>query len=198
MDSPGQAARLLDVRGLSQQVASAARRVPMPILRTVSSSGSGAKSASPAVTPADTPWAGLPDRLRARGLRWTPQRRVLVEVLSRTDGHVTGAELIERCRELDPDTIPSTVYRTLDVLEELGVLSHSHGADGREEFHVMPATEHGHLYCRRCGGQWELEHDDPVVIAALKGFDAERGFRLDVSHISLIGTCASCRGSASD
>ena len=97
---------------------------------------------------------------------------MLVEVLSRTDGHVTGVELIERCRELDPDTIPSTVYRTLDVLEELGVLSHSHGADGREEFHVLPATEHGHLYCRSCGGQWELDSDDRSVVAAVEAFDA--------------------------
>ena len=73
---------------------------------------------------------------------------ILVEVLSEVDGHVTGAELVERCRMRDPDTIPSTVYRTLDVLEELGVIRHSHGADGREEFHVLPAAEHAHLYCR--------------------------------------------------
>ena len=65
-------------------------------------------------------WSGVRDQLRARGLRWTPQRRTLIEVLSRTDGHVTGAELIERCRAVDPTTIPSTVYRTLDVLEEPG------------------------------------------------------------------------------
>src|SRR5688500_6719171 len=98
-------------------------------------------------------WSGIPDRLRAKGLRWTPQRRVLVEVLSRTDGHVTGAELVERCRELDSGTVPSTVYRTLDLLEELGVPSHSHGADGREEFRVLPDTGHGHLYCEDCGAE---------------------------------------------
>jgi Fur family transcriptional regulator, ferric uptake regulator len=143
-----------------------------------------------------TPWTDLPDRLRARGLRWTPQRRALVDVLSRTNGHITGAELIERCRELDPDTIPSTVYRTLDVLEELGVLSHSHGADGREEFHVLPAAEHGHLYCRRCGGQWDLDHDDPIVAAALDAFEADRGFKIDISHFTLIGSCAACRSAA--
>lgn len=138
-------------------------------------------------------WTGLPERLRARGLRWTPQRRVLVEVLSRTDGHVTGAELVERCRELDPGTIPSTVYRTLDVLEELGVLSHSHGADGREEFHVLPDSEHGHLYCQRCGEQWELAADDPAVVAAVGAFAAQRGFAVDVSHLTMIGRCAACR-----
>jgi Fur family ferric uptake transcriptional regulator len=145
---------------------------------------------------APSPWTALPDRLRARGLRWTPQRRILVEVLSQTDGHVTGAELIERCRQLDPDTIPSTVYRTLDVLEELGVLSHSHGADGREEFHVLPATEHGHLLCRACGGQWELDGGDRSVVAAVQAFDEGRGFKVDVTHLTLIGTCVACRAAA--
>ena len=137
-------------------------------------------------------WDGIPDRLRARGLRWTPQRRVLVEVLSHTDGHVTGAELVERCRALDPGTIPSTVYRTLDVLEELGVLSHSHGVDGREEFHVLPAAEHGHLYCRGCGHEWDLQADDPCVTASVDAFASQRGFAVDITHLTLIGRCAAC------
>src|SRR5262245_19760039 len=104
-------------------------------------------SGSPVTTEPDrwpdpaSPWAGIPDRLRAKGLRWTPQRRVLGSVLADTDGHVTGAELVDRCRAIDPDTTPSTVYRTLDVLEELGVISHSHGVDGHEEFHVLPHIE---------------------------------------------------------
>jgi Fur family ferric uptake transcriptional regulator len=145
-----------------------------------------------------SPWAGIPDRLRARGLRWTPQRRVLVEVLSHTDGHVTGSELVERCRAVDPETIPSTVYRTLDVLEDIGVVRHSHGADGREEFHVLPAVVHGHLYCRRCGGQWELASDDPSVVAAIAAFDSRRGFEIDVTHLSLIGVCSACRATMTD
>lgn len=156
---------------------------------------SAVPSHEPAAVP---PWSGLPDRLRARGLRWTPQRRILVEVLSRTDGHVTGAELVERCLALDPGTIPSTVYRTLDVLEELGVLSHSHGADGREEFHVLPASEHGHLYCRRCGATAELATDDPDVAAATAAFDTERGFEIDISHLTVIGRCSTCRADITD
>jgi Fur family ferric uptake transcriptional regulator len=156
----------------------------MPLPGSVALPGPGAGSGAT--------WSGIPDRLRARGLRWTPQRRVLVEVLSRTDGHVTGSELVERCRELDPGTIPSTVYRTLDVLEELGVLSHSHGADGREEFHVLPDSEHGHLHCQRCGAQWELAADDPAVIASVEAFATQRGFAVNVSHLTMIGRCESC------
>ena len=55
--------------------------------------------------PAPDGWNVVRDRLHAQGLRWTPQRRTLVEVLSRTSGHVTGAELVDRCRALDPATI---------------------------------------------------------------------------------------------
>src|SRR6185295_7786992 len=86
--------------------------------------------------PLPEPWASVRQRLRERGLRWTPQRRAVIEALAGSDGHITGAELLERCRAIDAATIPSTVYRTLDVLEELGLVQHGHGADGREEFHV--------------------------------------------------------------
>ena len=130
------------------------------------------------------------DRLRERGLRWTPQRRTLIEVLSRTDGHVTGSELVDRCRDVDPATIPSTVYRTLDVLEELGLVSHSHAADGREEFHVMPNDEHGHLHCVACGETWEI---DAGEAASLVGAVAEaRRFRVELAHLSIAGRCARC------
>jgi Fur family transcriptional regulator, ferric uptake regulator len=138
-------------------------------------------------------WAGIPERLRARGLRWTPQRRVLIEVLSQTDGHVTGAELVERCRAIEPGTIPSTVYRTIDVLEGLGVLSHSHGADGQEEFHVLPQREHGHLYCRSCARSWDLEATDRAIVAASAALRDIRGFEVDLSHVTLSGLCAACQ-----
>jgi Fur family transcriptional regulator, ferric uptake regulator len=137
-----------------------------------------------------SPWEGIRDRLHARGLRWTPQRRVLIEVLSHSDGHVTGAELVERCREADPSTVPSTVYRTLDVLEELGIVRHAHGADGREEFHVLPAAEHGHLHCRGCRETWEIDEAEAhALVAAMR---ADRGFRVDLSHLSVSGLCGAC------
>ncbi|MFL5778373.1 MAG: Fur family transcriptional regulator [Chloroflexota bacterium] len=135
-------------------------------------------------------WAGVGDRLRSRGLRWTAQRQQLVDVLSTSDGHVTGTELIERCRALDPGTTPSTVYRTLDVLEELGFIRHGHGADGREEFHVLPEAEHGHLHCASCGGRWEIDGAEagPFVAALSAG----RGFSVDLSHLTVVGRCAAC------
>ena len=138
--------------------------------------------------PAD--WSAVREKLRASGLRWTPQRRTLIDVLSKTDGHVTGVELIERCRQVDPATIPSTVYRTLDVLEDLGLLSHSHRADGREEFHVQPIAAHGHLHCTSCGATWEVLADEAAAVVT--SMRRSRGFAVDLSHLSISGQCADC------
>jgi Fur family transcriptional regulator, ferric uptake regulator len=91
---------------------------------------------------------------------------------------------------VDPATIPSTVYRTLDVLEEIGFVSHSHTADGREQFHVLPVVEHGHLECRRCHDSWEIPADEAAELVA--ALERSRGFSVDLSHLSILGICASC------
>lgn len=140
----------------------------------------------------DEPWRSLPNRLRRDGLRWTTQREAVVSVLAASDGHVTGAEIIERCRAIDPRTIPSTVYRTLDALEELGVVRHGHGADGREEYHIRPAAEHGHRYCTTCGRHWDIEPGSAAAEAISSAFAAE-GFEVDLSHVTVVGHCAGCR-----
>ncbi|MDQ3689926.1 MAG: transcriptional repressor [Chloroflexota bacterium] len=140
--------------------------------------------------PVAIPWDSVADQLHERGLRWTPQRRTVIEVLKGTDGHITGAELVERCRQQQASTTPSTVYRTLDVLEELGLVRHGHGADGREEFHVRPQREHGHLHCAECGTSWEL---DPSRAAAIEGaFRRVDGFEIEIGHVTLVGRCRSC------
>ena len=136
-------------------------------------------------------WDDVRERLHERGLRWTPQRRLLVDVLAGTDGHITGAELVERCREQDPEVTPSTVYRTLDVLEDIGLIRHAHGLDGREEFHVRPGREHGHMHCSVCHRAWEISGDD--VAELVDDFERTRGFRVDLGHLSVIGICQDCQ-----
>ncbi len=141
--------------------------------------------------PLPEPWAGVPAMLRQRGLRWTPQRRLLIGVLASLTGHVTTAALVERCRRADSTTIPSTVYRTLDVLEELGLIRHCHGADGREEYHVLPASEHGHMYCEACGALQEIPAETAAELAT--SLEARHDFRVDVSHMTFVGRCPQCR-----
>ncbi len=140
--------------------------------------------------PALDQWAAVRDLLHVRGMRWTPQRRTLVEILAKSDGHVTAVELIERCRIADPTTTASTIYRTLEMLEELGLVRHGHGPEGRQEFHVLPDRDHGHLHCEICGQTWELEATEAKgLVGALR---RARGFRVDLSHVTIVGRCASC------
>lgn len=136
-------------------------------------------------------WTTVHDDLRARGLRGTPQRRLILDVLATTKGHVTSAQVLERCQARDPETQPSTVYRTLDVLEELGYLDHSHGPDGREEFHVLPAREHAHLRCEKCGRLWEM--DSSVAQRFADDLEHGSGFQAHVGHLSVAGICGECR-----
>lgn len=135
-------------------------------------------------------WGEARDLLRAHGLRWTPQRRTLIDVLAASEGHVSAAEILQRCRAADPMTTPSTVYRTLDVLELVGLVRHAHGPDGGEEYHLLPQDEHGHLYCSTCGRGWEL---NPAEAQGLVGvLAAQRGFEVDLSHVTVVGRCADC------
>ena len=139
----------------------------------------------------DATWQAARERLRARGLRWTPQRRLMLDVLAGARGHVTATELLDRCRAADPQTTPSTVYRTLDILEELGLVRHAHGADGREEFHVLPETEHGHLRCAECGKTWEINAAEAATL--LEGVERSHAFAVDLSHLVVVGRCSECR-----
>lgn len=145
--------------------------------------------------PLSAPWDTVNQRLRDRGLRWTPQRQTVIEVLAETDGHVSAAELVERCRARYPSTIPSTVYRTLDVLEQLGLVRHGHGADGHEEFHVLPGGEHGHLHCAVCRASWEIGEQRASEIAdAIRAAD---GFEVEIGHVTLVGRCRACAAAPS-
>ena len=149
------------------------------------------RSGPAAAPPESSPWDGVAARLRASGLRWTPQRRTLVDVLREHEGHVTATELIARCRERDATTTPSTVYRTLDVIEELGLVQHGHGPDGREEYHVLPDQVHGHLYCVACGATWEIRPETGAVI--VEALATDLGFAVDLSHVTISGHCQGCR-----
>jgi Fur family ferric uptake transcriptional regulator len=134
--------------------------------------------------------ATVRDHLRERGFRWTPQRRAILEILRSAAGHVTAAELVERCRAVDPEVTPSTVYRTLDVFEELSLVVHSHGPNGRQEFHAVPDDEHAHLACDTCGNTWEVAKDE--LTSLVDALRRAHGFVASVSHLTISGTCSDC------
>lgn len=137
--------------------------------------------------------APLAERLRARGLRLTAQRRLVlaaVEALEHATPEAIGAQLRE---EAGPDgSAPdaSTVYRNLELLERLGLVWHTHLGKGAPVYH---ASEHPHLHvvCAACG---EISSVAPDLLdGAAERLAAELGFTVDVGHVALSGTCRACR-----
>jgi Fur family ferric uptake transcriptional regulator len=140
----------------------------------------------------------LAERLRASGLRLTASRqRVLAAVTSLE--HATPETIGARLREesgadgAPPDT--STIYRTLEVLERLGLVWHTHLGKGAPVYH---AAEHPHLHvvCASCG---EIASADPELLSgAAERLAADLGFTVDVGHVALSGTCRACRDAGSE
>lgn len=131
--------------------------------------------------------------LRSRGLRMTPQRRAIVSEIMATDGHISPTDVARRVRERVPGVNPSTVYRTLDLLEELGVLSHAHLEAGAE-YHRSSESEHVHLICSRCGSEDALSLAEAASLKRVIG--RHHSFEPDFTHFAISGLCAECQKAA--
>jgi Fur family ferric uptake transcriptional regulator len=120
----------------------------------------------------------------------TPQRSAIVAEIMDAEGHISPAGVARRVRDRMPEVNPSTVYRTLDLLEELGVLSHTHLEEG-PEYHHRSESQHVHLSCSRCGADDSLSLAEAGRLRDLIGQHA--GFRPDLSHFAISGLCANCQ-----
>ena len=134
-------------------------------------------------------FAEVMEMLRARGLRMTPQRRAIVSEIMRTKGHISPAHVAKKVQDEMPGVNASTVYRTLALLEEVGVLQHSHLESGAE-YHRAEEAQHVHLTCRRCGRDDALTIDEAAQLAGL--IHAHHGFEADLTHFAITGLCADC------
>jgi Fur family ferric uptake transcriptional regulator len=133
------------------------------------------------------------DLLRSRGLRMTPQRRAIVSEVMRTHGHIAPAAIARTIEGEMPGVNPSTVYRTLALLEEVGVLQHSHLESGAE-YHKADEAHHVHLTCHRCGRDDELSIAEAERLGQL--IHRHHGFEADLTHFAITGLCADCAATA--
>ncbi|HZN76905.1 MAG TPA: transcriptional repressor [Micromonosporaceae bacterium] len=133
--------------------------------------------------------SSLADVLRARGLRLTAQRQLILEAV-RGLGHATPEQVHAAVREVAAGINITTVYRTLELLEELGLVSHTHLSHGSPTFHAIGEEQHVHLVCRVCGAVDEVE---PTLLAPVAAqLEGQRGFLVDIGHVALFGVCAHC------
>lgn len=131
-------------------------------------------------------WKAL---LREQGYRLTPQRQLVLEAVTEL-GHATPDEVAAHVQRTAGGVSLSTVYRTLELLEELSLLTHAHLSHGAPTYHAANDPEHLHLVCRRCAAVTEV--DVEVAATLVTRLDDELGFTADVRHFTVFGTCRAC------
>lgn len=134
---------------------------------------------------------GVLELVRARGGRATTARRIIVEVLFERAGHLNAEALAEAVQAQSPDVHVSTVYRNLEELERLGVVTHTHLGHGPATYHLA-ARRHGHLVCEECGTTVEVPLD--LFASLTKQAESRFGFDVDPGHSAVMGRCSACRG----
>jgi Fur family ferric uptake transcriptional regulator len=150
--------------------------------------GGGSKA-----TTGRSPNTELRDELRAQGYRLTPQRQLVLEAVTRL-GHATPEEVAEAVQQTAHGVNISTVYRTLELLEQLGLVTHTHLGHGAPTYHSADDADHVHLVCRECGRVAQTTPD--VVGEVVDRLAAEEGFQADVRHLAIFGLCRNCRETA--
>ncbi len=127
--------------------------------------------------------------MRRQGGRVTSARRGVISALVEAPGHVTADDLANEVQITYPDVHLSTVYRTLDALERLGVVDHTHLGHGRAVYHLTDEA-HQHLVCEVCG--LVIEVPDTTFAELGTELFTEYGFRIRPSHFAVLGRCAQC------
>ncbi|WP_446686510.1 Fur family transcriptional regulator [Pseudonocardia pini] len=130
----------------------------------------------------------LKSTLHRRGLRMTPQRQLVLDAV-RELGHATPEQICTRVQSAAPAVNITTVYRTLDLLEELRLVRHTHLGHGAPTYSERE-HEHLHLVCHECGAVGEAPTELMEEFAAR--LREGQGFAVDVTHVALSGRCADC------
>lgn len=125
------------------------------------------------------------------GLRVTRQRTAILDAVCAAGGHTPIGEIHARARKIDPTVDLSTIYRTLKVFVDLGIVVSADTGDGETRYEISHGEPHHHLVCKTCGGETEISGD--LLADLANHIDTAFGFALETDHLVLHGTCAACR-----
>ena len=127
--------------------------------------------------------------LREKGYRLTPQRELVLAAVNELK-HATPEQVCARVQETASGINISTVYRTLELLEDLGLVRHAHLGHGAPSYHPAGHDHHLHLVCRDCGtvSQVDVEVAAPLTAAVRSA----EGFEVDLEHFAIYGRCRAC------
>jgi Fur family transcriptional regulator, ferric uptake regulator len=154
-------------------------------------------SADRVATPVDGGRAEVADatqiigRLTREGHRLTTPRQAIIKLVAPRNDHFSAQEVWDEVRSQYHGIGRATVFRTLDLLTELGVLNRIHTGDGCHRYTVCETRHHHHLMCVECGKVASLEAGG--IEQQIRRMAGDAGFELLTHHLELIGRCADCR-----
>ena len=133
---------------------------------------------------------GIVDKLAEKGYRLTPQRLMILSAIEESDSHISAEEIHARIAARYPNVNVSTVYRTLELLKRLGLVTETDLGEGRVRYHPAEKGHHHHLVCQECGAIIDLDESllTPLKSALLR----EYGFNADLKHLAILGRCVNC------
>ena len=133
--------------------------------------------------------------LREVGYRLTPQRMMILAAIYEREGHVTAEAIHERVTQQYPFVDISTVYRTLQLLKKLRLVTETDLGEGVVEYELRERGRHHHLVCRQCGKTAPLDHSYLKPLAGR--LEEAYGFQADLEHFAIFGLCSRCRETGS-
>jgi Fur family ferric uptake transcriptional regulator len=133
----------------------------------------------------------LIDQVRQHGLRMTRQRVVILQTLCELGGHASAEEVYEQATLHRRDMDLSTVYRTLERLRDLRILSQTDLGRGHAEYEVVTDEPHHHLVCQGCGQVIDLDHT--YLATSEEAIRQDFGFEPIFDHFAIFGWCRACK-----
>ena len=130
-------------------------------------------------------------KLSKQGYRLTPQRIMILSAIENSDNHISAEEIHAQIVAKYPNVNMSTVYRTLELLQQLGLVTETDLGEGRVRYHPADKGQHHHLVCRECGAIIDL--DESLLASLRNALLREYKFSADLRHLAILGRCGKCR-----
>ena len=133
----------------------------------------------------------LIQELQARGMRVTPQRAIIFDAIEKLDGHITAEDIFSEVQQANPFISLATVYRTLELLQDLNLVTPTNLGGSQTYFALRGHASHHHLVCQECG---KIEEFSDNLLNSLRvDLAREYSFSAQISHMSIFGLCRICR-----
>ncbi|MGI9534473.1 MAG: Fur family transcriptional regulator [Thermodesulfobacteriota bacterium] len=132
--------------------------------------------------------------LKNKGLKSTPQRLAVLHVLHESSKYLSINDILDDTKKILPNTGLATIYRTLDVLVELGLVNRVHFQDGCHSYAFSSDTHGHHMVCTTCNRIMDFE--ECPFDEYLDNLSSKTGFKIQNHFLQLFGECNDCTGNS--